>query len=157
MPPEAYEGDHVHELLTSPPRRTEVRLDAAAAVELLRREAAAAAELDDGSHEDYVEVEWVTISRADDLPGAPRALLEAATTTKPIITIRTADVLQIIKSQSERGTGITGPAICAELEKQGIIMEPGTLTRDHIPVLKQHFGVKNKPRVGYYIETGSRE
>jgi hypothetical protein len=31
-------------------------------------------------------------------------------------------------------------------------LDASTLTRRIMPLLKDHYGVKNKPRVGYYID-----
>ena len=46
---------------------------------------------------------------------------------------------------------LTGPKILKELDDKKIIIDQSTLTKSIIPALKPH-GVKNKPRIGYYIE-----
>ncbi len=44
-----------------------------------------------------------------------------------------------------------GPKILKEIDDKNIIIDQSTLTKSIIPALKPH-GVKNKPRIGYYIE-----
>lgn len=46
---------------------------------------------------------------------------------------------------------LTGPQILKELDDKNIMIDQSTLTKSIIPALKPH-GIKNKPRVGYYIE-----
>ncbi len=46
---------------------------------------------------------------------------------------------------------LTGPKILKELDDKNIIIDQSTLTKSIIPELKPH-GVKNRPRIGYYIE-----
>ena len=47
--------------------------------------------------------------------------------------------------------GLTGSKIIDKLSKQYIFLDQSTITKSIIPALKPH-GVKNKPRIGYYIE-----
>jgi hypothetical protein len=46
---------------------------------------------------------------------------------------------------------LTGPKILKQLDTRKIFIDQSTLTKSIIPALKAH-GVKNKPRLGYYIE-----
>lgn len=50
-----------------------------------------------------------------------------------------------------RSQALTGPQILNKLDNKNIIIDQSTLTKSIIPALKPH-GVKNKPRIGYYIE-----
>lgn len=47
--------------------------------------------------------------------------------------------------------GLTGPKITKKLYDKKIDINQSTLTKPVIPALKSH-GVKNKPRIGYYIK-----
>lgn len=46
---------------------------------------------------------------------------------------------------------LTGPQIIDKLSKEKMSLDQSALTKSIIPALKPH-GVKNKPRIGYYIE-----
>lgn len=50
---------------------------------------------------------------------------------------------------------LLGRNILTLLDEQNICIEQSTLTRDIIPMLK-HFGVENRPRLGYYIPQNKR-
>jgi hypothetical protein len=125
------------------------------AVDLLNIELMAAAQIDkpaDGCEaiEEFEELpEPPTIKQLDKAQKA----LPPSESIQPsvILSEAAAAVLAVIRDQP-RGQGITGPAICQKLEGRGRIMDESTLTTRHIPILKKHFGVKNKRRIGYYVE-----
>ena len=51
---------------------------------------------------------------------------------------------------------LTGPQILDRLESLGLIIDQSTLTKNILPELRQ-YGLKNKPRVGYYIPLSCRQ
>ena len=59
-------------------------------------------------------------------------------------------VLELLKTLPEH-RGMTGPKILETLDAKSIYIDQSTLTKNIIPELR-HYGVKNKPRIGYYIE-----
>jgi len=59
-------------------------------------------------------------------------------------------VLELLKTLPEH-RGMTGPKILETLDAKSIHIDQSTLTKNIIPEL-QSYGVKNKPRIGYYIE-----
>ncbi len=59
-------------------------------------------------------------------------------------------VLNLLKHLSAN-KALTGRQILDELSKKNVFLDQSTLTKSIIPALKPH-GVKNKPRIGYYIE-----
>lgn len=59
-------------------------------------------------------------------------------------------VLNLLKHLSAN-KALTGRQIIDELSKKNVFLDQSTLTKSIIPALKPH-GVKNKPRIGYYIE-----
>ena len=59
-------------------------------------------------------------------------------------------VLNLLQELSPN-QALTGPKILDELDNKNIIIDQSTLTKSIIPALKPH-GVRNKPRIGYYIE-----
>lgn len=71
--------------------------------------------------------------------------------TPPPLTEREGQVLTIIRNQPT-GRGITGKKILDRLRAEGASMEQGTLTGHIIPILKKWHGVRNRGRVGYYVE-----
>jgi hypothetical protein len=71
--------------------------------------------------------------------------------SSPPLTDTEKRVLDLIKSQPQ-GTGVTGSQIVTTLSNQNYPIEQSTLTRHIIPKLKQWYGVKNRPGVGYYID-----
>jgi hypothetical protein len=61
-------------------------------------------------------------------------------------------IYQLIRDQPP-GIGITGPSILQELSRRhNIHMEEGTLTSNYIKPLKDHLGVMNRRKYGYYIQ-----
>ena len=62
---------------------------------------------------------------------------------------KTAAVLELLKTLPEH-RGMTGPKILETLDARSIHIDQSTLTKNIIPELRPH-GVKNKPRIGYYI------
>lgn len=63
---------------------------------------------------------------------------------------KAAAVLELLKTAPEH-RGMTGPKILEALDKKNILIDQSTLTKNIIPELKP-YGVKNRPRIGYYIE-----
>jgi len=81
--------------------------------------------------------------------------------TKPILSDKAYAVLKLLES-SPKDTGLTGKAIIESKELKGpdgkpVLIDQSTLTKIIIPILKKHYGVKNKPRIGYYIAKNSRK
>jgi hypothetical protein len=79
----------------------------------------------------------------------------AGNTTKPKkklkpLSEKAAAVLELLKTLPEH-RGMTGPKILETLDKKNIMIDQSTLTKNIIPELKP-YGVKNRPRIGYYIE-----
>jgi hypothetical protein len=72
---------------------------------------------------------------------------------KPPLTPDAAAVLDILKALPQH-QAMTGPRILDALAKLNPpkFLDASTLTKHIMPLLKKHYGVKNKPRVGYYIE-----
>jgi hypothetical protein len=70
---------------------------------------------------------------------------------KPRLTEYQKDVLRLIRSVPP-DEGITGRAIVEAMFNSGKQITQGSLTKHIIPILKQHYGVKNKPRVGYFCK-----
>ena len=69
---------------------------------------------------------------------------------KQPLTERERQVLDIIAAQSE-GKGISGRGIIAEVRhRHNRVLEQSTLSGRIVPRLK-HYGVRNRPRVGYYV------
>lgn len=69
----------------------------------------------------------------------------------PVLTDMAAAVLELLRSLPEH-RALKGYEIIDRIEKEKeIIISPSTLTKDIIPVLKEHYGVENAPRKGYYI------
>lgn len=62
---------------------------------------------------------------------------------------KTIAVLDLLK-ELRPNTGLTGPKILKKLYDKNIIFDQSTLTKSIIPALKP-YGVKNKPRIGYYL------
>lgn len=73
------------------------------------------------------------------------------TTTTELLGPKAAAVFDLLKTLSP-GRAMIGPAILDTLAKQHIYIADSTLLRHIIPALRP-LGVRNKPRVGYYIET----
>ena len=63
---------------------------------------------------------------------------------------KAAAVLELLKTVPEH-RGMIGPKILEALDKKNILIDQSTLTKNIIPELKP-YGVKNRPRIGYYIE-----
>lgn len=59
-------------------------------------------------------------------------------------------VLDLLK-QLKPNHALTGPEILKELDKQNIFIDLSTLTSRIMHILKKSYGVKNTPRIGYYI------
>lgn len=60
-------------------------------------------------------------------------------------------VLHLLREQPPN-QGLTGPQILTKLDDKKIIISQSALTKSIIPALKPH-GVRNKKRIGYYINT----
>jgi len=71
----------------------------------------------------------------------------------PILTSKQCAVLAILKSLPTE-KAILGKDIVAKLMAQRIITSEDYLRSNIIPTLKKHYGVQNKPRIGYYIKQG---
>jgi hypothetical protein len=80
-----------------------------------------------------------------------RAQIKTIAPAGPPLTDTEQRVLDLIQAVSQ-GKGITGRQIIAKLDKEGFLLDQGTLTRHVIPILKKSHGVKNRPGVGYYCE-----
>lgn len=70
---------------------------------------------------------------------------------KKPISDKTAAVYELLKMMPEH-RGLTGRKIIEELSKKNIFIDQSTLTKNIIPILKKDYGVKNQPRIGYYVE-----
>ncbi len=85
-------------------------------------------------------------------PAKPAEPVAPGGPTKKPLSEREGWVLEVIRS-APQGTGITGPAIIADVrQRHRVVIEQGTLTKHIIPKLKKYYGVRNRRRVGYYIE-----
>ena len=73
----------------------------------------------------------------------------AANTNEPL-SDKALAVLHLLQEQPPY-QGLTGPQILKKLDDKKIIISQSALTKSIIPALKPH-GVKNKPRIGYYIK-----
>jgi len=73
----------------------------------------------------------------------------AANTNEPL-SDKALAVLNLLQELSPH-QGLTGPKILEKLDNKNILIDQSTLTKSIIPALKP-YGVKNKPRIGYYIE-----
>jgi hypothetical protein len=72
------------------------------------------------------------------------------TATLEPLSYKAAAVLTLLENLPV-GRALTGKKILGELDKQNIFIDQGTLTKRIIPALKP-YGVKNKPRIGYYLD-----
>ena len=97
--------------------------------------------------------EWITdFERAS--VKATKEPKNAGDTNKPKkklkpLSERAAAVLELLKTLPEH-RGMTGPKILETLDAKSINIDQSTLTKNIIPELKS-YGVKNRPRIGYYI------
>lgn len=60
-------------------------------------------------------------------------------------------VLKLLQSL-DPNKALTGPEILEQLDKENIIISQSVLTKSIMPELKAKCGVRNTPRIGYYIE-----
>ena len=75
---------------------------------------------------------------------------EASPAGKPPLSKSERAVLEIIRALPD-GEGILGPQILKELGKRGIrSVDQSHLTSRIMPMLKEHYGIANRPNVGYY-------
>ena len=74
---------------------------------------------------------------------------QANTTFLGPLSDNAAAVLDILK-KLPADRALTGPKIIEKLADESIFIDQSTLTKSIIPALKAH-GVKNKPRIGYYL------
>jgi len=76
---------------------------------------------------------------------------------KPPLTERAAIVLDILKALPS-GRAMMLPAILDALAERDppIHLDQGTLTGKIMPVLKEHYDVDNKPRVGYFVKPAAQ-
>jgi hypothetical protein len=72
------------------------------------------------------------------------------TKPKKVLSKKAKEVLELLKTLPE-DEGLTGPEIIARLSQKSIFIDQSTLTKIIIPILKKGYGVKNQPRIGYYI------
>ncbi len=85
-------------------------------------------------------------------PAKPAKAAAVEGQTKEPLSALEGWVLEVIRSvPPERG--ITGPQIIAKIrERYRVVLDQASLTSRIIPKLKGQHGVRNRPRVGYYIE-----
>jgi hypothetical protein len=69
---------------------------------------------------------------------------------KKILSRKAIAVLELLKTLPEH-EGLTGNKIIEALSQKRIFIDQSTLTKNIIPILKKGYGVKNQPRIGYYI------
>jgi hypothetical protein len=70
--------------------------------------------------------------------------------SKKLLSEKATAVLELLKTLPEH-KGLTGNKIIEALSQENIFIDQSTLTKNIIPVLKKDYGVKNQPRIGYYI------
>jgi hypothetical protein len=77
---------------------------------------------------------------------------DGAGESKPPLSPNAALVLDILKALPT-GRALTGPKILDALAERTppVYLDQGTLTSQIMPLLKEHYGVKNKPRIGYHV------
>jgi hypothetical protein len=87
---------------------------------------------------------------------APQPLATKKRTRRPPLTGNGAAVLKLLEGLPPEGA-MTGPEILTALNGQtpAVRFDQSTFYRHIVPVLKKHYGVKNKPRVGYYLSSKS--
>ncbi len=102
---------------------------------------------DKGENKELLEI-------AEALAGAKPQAGGGKPTKCPPLTDRAAAVLDLLK-KLPKGRALTCPAIVDALNNlcPPVLIDESTLTKDIIPPLKEYHCVKNKRRVGYYIDT----
>jgi hypothetical protein len=93
----------------------------------------------------------IALANIERLGLCAKAQLKTSTPERPPLSPNEQRVLDLIRAQPP-GTGIVGRHIVSKLSKEGFELDHGTLTRHIIPILKRHFGVKNRPGIGYYCD-----
>jgi hypothetical protein len=83
--------------------------------------------------------------------GAPRPPA-AKRRRRPVLSGNAAAVLRLLQELPEH-LALTGPRILDKLSAQTppVLLDQSTLTRRVMPILKKYYGVKNNPRIGYYV------
>jgi hypothetical protein len=96
--------------------------------------------------------DWRRIASAAAKAQAETVAAKAGTVSKPPLSEKQLAVLNLLRELPPEGA-LTGEAILNTLAERNPLhnMDLSTLTRHIMPILKTHYGVKNKPRIGYYV------
>jgi hypothetical protein len=92
------------------------------------------------------------MERLDAFYDMVKADLLKAVESRPPLSPNAAFVLDILKALPP-GWAKTGPQILDALAEREppVYLDESTLTSHIMPLLKEHYGVKNQPRIGYYV------
>jgi len=84
--------------------------------------------------------------------GGKTAKPPKAVESRPPLSPNAAFVLDMLKALPP-GRALTGPKILDALAEREppLFLDESVLTSQIMPFLKEHYGVKNKPRIGYYV------
>jgi hypothetical protein len=99
-----------------------------------------------------VEAAWNAMDGI--LPAVNALAADSETSVPPQLTDKARAVLELLRSQPS-GKGLDGSAIRRKLktrEQDRLTITQAVLTSHIMPILKQHYGVKNKRGLGYYVQ-----
>lgn len=109
-----------------------------------------------GIHDHLLERLWRECdAECKDIPlPNPPARETVVNIDEPILSIHASAIYKLLLSQPTHA-GMTGAMILTVLSKDGIIIDPGSLTSRYLPELKP-YGLENKKRIGYRIPESRR-
>lgn len=100
---------------------------------------------------------WTTDCAVNEfqLDCAERALALLGPAKRPPLSTNAAAVYELL-SNLPAHRAMTAPQIIDALRRQGICIDQATLTSNIIPILKEHYGIENTPRIGYRVNPAHR-